>query len=196
MREEVRLPEIHAPEHSWAWRAWHHFRTITHHRLLVMRHCFKTGLYRQGLTHDLSKYSPTEFIQGVRYYQGDKSPNTAERHDKGYSEAWLHHKGRNKHHFEYWIDLSSNHGGPLEGKRMPSRYLAEMVCDRIAASKVYKGEAYTDRTSLDYFNLERTSQAFLMHPDTAAELERILTIVADEGEDAAFAYMRRHLLGK
>lgn len=133
---------------------------------------------------------------GVRYYQGDKSPNTAERHVKGYSEAWLHHKGRNKHHFEYWIDLASNHGGFLEGKRMPPRYLAEMVCDRIAASKVYQGDAYTDSASLDYLNRECNSKAFLMHPETKAELERILTIVAQQGEDAAFSYMRHELLGK
>ena len=78
--------------------AWHHFKTITMHRILVMQGCFKMGLYWQGLTHDLSKYSPTEFKTGVQYYQGDKSPNAAEREAKGYSESWLHHKGRNRHH--------------------------------------------------------------------------------------------------
>ena len=85
-----------------------HFCTITRHRLLVCKHCFKIGLYWQGLTHDLSKYSPEEFWTGVRYYQGDRSPNAAEREAIGFSKAWLHHKGRNKHHFEYWIDVSLN----------------------------------------------------------------------------------------
>ena len=84
---------------------WNHFKTITKHRMLVCRHCFQIGLYRQGLTHDLSKYSPEEFFTGVRYYQGTRSPNAAEREDLGYSKAWLHHKGRNKHHYEYWIDM-------------------------------------------------------------------------------------------
>ena len=84
---------------------WGHLSTITKHRTLVMIHCFKVGLYWRGLTHDLSKYSPTEFLVGVRYYQGNRSPNTAEREDKGVSTAWMHHKGRNKHHFEYWTDL-------------------------------------------------------------------------------------------
>ena len=85
---------------------WRHFCTITKHRNLVRKHCFKIGLYRQGLTHDLSKYSPEEFWTGVRFYQGNRSPNAAEREVLGFSKAWLHHKGRNKHHFEYWIDVS------------------------------------------------------------------------------------------
>ena len=68
-------------------KAWQHFKTITHHKLLVMQGCFRVGLYRQGLTHDLSKYSPTEFRVGAKYYQGDRSPNSAERADIGYSTA-------------------------------------------------------------------------------------------------------------
>ena len=77
-----------------------HFKTITAHRHLVCRYCFRLGLYGQGLKHDLSKYSPTEFWRGAKYYQGDRSPNDAERMKNGTSLAWLHHKGRNRHHFE------------------------------------------------------------------------------------------------
>ena len=79
-------------------KAWQHFKTITTHKIWVMRYCFKIGLYWQGLTHDLSKYSPTEFLVGMKYYQGDRSPNNAEREDTGMSKSWMHHKGRNKHH--------------------------------------------------------------------------------------------------
>ena len=89
---------------NYAVNAYRHFNTITHHKMLVMHYCFKAGLYKQGLLHDLSKYSPAEFLVGVKYYAGTKSPNTVERELKVYSGAWLHHKGRNKHHFEYWID--------------------------------------------------------------------------------------------
>lgn len=95
-----------------------HFDTITHHKLLVMKYCFACGLYRQGLAHDLSKYSPTEFIPGCIYYQGDHSPNEAERQAKGYTAAWLHHKGRNKHHLEYWIDYGGGKTG-LVGMKIP-----------------------------------------------------------------------------
>ena len=52
---------------------WGHLKTITHHRHLVMRGCFRMGLIWQGLTHDLSKYSPTEFFAGVRYFQGGRA---------------------------------------------------------------------------------------------------------------------------
>ena len=115
-------------------KAFYHFITLTHHKILVMQGCFKVGLYGQGLLHDMSKYSPAEFLVGARYYQGDRSPNNAEREAVGYSSAWLHHKGRNKHHYEYWIDYSaSDIKGGMTPARMPDKYVVEMLMDRIAA---------------------------------------------------------------
>ena len=119
-----------------AVKALRHFWTVTKHRWLVRQGCFRTGLIWQGLVHDLSKYSPTEFWIGASLYQGDRSPNAAEREEKGYSEAWMHHKGRNRHHYEYWTDMS-----PVtrlyESVPMPRKYLVEMVMDRRAACMVY-----------------------------------------------------------
>ena len=66
-----------------------HFSTITHHKMLVMKTCFKVGLYKQGLLHDLSKYGWTEFRVGCRYYQGTRSPNNAEREDKGLLHGFI-----------------------------------------------------------------------------------------------------------
>ena len=106
--------------------------------MLVLAGCFRVGLYWQGLTHDLSKYSPTEFLIGARYYQGDRSPNAAERQDKGYSEAWMHHKGRNRHHYEYWTDMNMQ-TRCYESVQMPRRYLVEQIMDRRAACIVYQG---------------------------------------------------------
>ena len=100
-------------------KPWSHFRTITKHKMMVMKYCFRVGLYRQGLMHDLSKYSPAEFLVGAKYYQGTRSPNNAEREAIGVSTAWLHHKGRNKHHFEYWVDYSLDHKHVIMGARMP-----------------------------------------------------------------------------
>lgn len=169
-------------------KPWQHFKTITKHRWLVMLGCFRVGLYRQGLTHDLSKYSPTEFWTGARYYQGIRSPNAAEREDKGYSEAWMHHKGRNRHHWEYWTDYSMAQMRYVPVP-MPRRYMAEMICDRIAASKIYNGERYTDACPLAY--LQRGKMHDHMHPDTQALLARFLTQLRDEGEDAMFASLRQ-----
>ena len=110
------------------------------------------------------------------------SPNNAEREDKGYSSAWLHHKGRNKHHMEYWIDYAvekdpgKEHGG-MTGMKMPIRYVAEMFIDRISASKNYQKEKYTDRSPIEYF--EHGRGHYLM---------------AIKGEKATFSFVKYELL--
>lgn len=174
-------------------KTWGHFKTITHHRFLVMAGCFRVGLIRQGLTHDLSKYSPTEFWEGARYYQGNRSPNAAEREDKGYSEAWMHHKGRNRHHYEYWTDMNRQTRS-YESVPMPKRYLVEMVMDRIAACKTYEGKAYTPASALNYFLKSRERE--LMHPKTREELEVLLRMLQDRGEGETFRYIRQMLKEK
>ena len=171
---------------------WLHFKTITRHKLLVMHYCFRAGMYKQGLLHDLSKYAPVEFLVGCKYYQGDRSPNNAEREDTGISKSWLHHKGRNKHHFEYWIDFSKTSQG-IAGAKMPVNYLVEMVMDRIAACKVYRGKDYTDASAWEYYQRERPYLGSAMHPQTKAELEKILMILKLRGEKAAFSYLRKLL---
>lgn len=173
-------------------KAWKHFKTITRHKYLVAKGCFLVGLYRQGLLHDLSKYSPAEFLVGAKYYQGDRSPNNAEREAKGYSAAWLHHKGRNKHHYEYWIDYSTRAvPGGMAPVPMPGRYIAEMVMDRIAASKVYLGDAYTDQSPLKYYY--RGTDKAPIHEETRSILLRLLTMLAEKGEKEAFRYMKEEL---
>ena len=154
-------------------KAIRHFITITHHKILVMQGCFRIGLYKQGLLHDMSKYSPTEFLVGCRYYKGYMSPNNAERADRGYSSAWLHHKGRNKHHLEYWIDYAVSKPGDdkahtkMEGMKMPIRYVCEMFIDRVSASKNYQKEKYTDKSALEYY--EKSVDHYMIHPDTKAD---------------------------
>ena len=168
-----------------------HFKTITHHKLLVMQYCFRVGLIRQGLMHDMSKYSWTEFRVGAKYYTGTRSPNAAEREELGYSTAWLHHKGRNKHHLEYWID----YGGrdmELMGHPMPTRYMVELCLDRIAACRVYHGKAYTDKDPLDY--LEHSRDSRMMHPQTHAQVVEILTMLAERGEKETLRYIRQVVL--
>ena len=172
-------------------KPWQHFKTITKHRWLVMLGCFRVGLYRQGLTHDLSKYSPTEFWMGARYYQGNRSPNAAEREDKGYSEAWMHHKGRNKHHYEYWTDLSPA-TKRYEPVPMPRKYLVEMVMDRRAACMTYEGKKYTSVSPYNYFAKSR--ERLLMHPETERQLAFLLEMLRDQGEEATFRYIKSSVL--
>lgn len=167
-----------------------HYKTITKHRHEVIKHCFKAGIPLQGLRHDLSKYTPTEFIPGARYYFGDKSPNEGERRDKGYSCAWMHHKGRNRHHFEYWTDYNPDTKVP-EPVKMPLKYVAEMFCDRVAASKIYNPESYDDSFPLAYF--EKAKGRRVIHPETSELIENLLTMLKEKGEDETFSYIRKML---
>ena len=141
----------------------------------------------------MSKYSITEFWRGAKYYQGFRSPNDAERRETGVSLAWLHHKGRNKHHLEYWIDynLEKNAQSSMTGYKMPVKYVAEMFCDRLAACRVYLKEAYTDASAYDYYI--KSKSHLLIHPETSEEIERMLLTLKEEGEEAAFAFVRKRL---
>lgn len=169
------------------WHIIKHFSTITKHRHKVIYHCFKCGILWQGLRHDLSKYSPTEFFAGAKYYLGDRSPTEAERRAQGYSNAWLHHKGRNRHHFEYWIDynIKTRRAEPVE---MPLKYVKEMFCDRVAAGKIYLGDKYTDNNPIDYFTRGNAKNS--MHPNTARLLEDWLLMLQREGEEKTFSYIK------
>ena len=172
--------------------AWGHLCTINHHKNLVMKGCFRLGLYKQGLLHDLSKYCPVEFFVGCKYYQGNMSPNNIERREKGYSLAWLHHKGRNKHHMEYWIDygLGTTHEEKrMVGMKMPVKYVVEMFCDRVAASKIYYGKGYTQDMPLAYF--EKGKYCRMIHPETSELIESLLTMLKEKGEKETFAYIRK-----
>lgn len=165
-----------------------HLKVICHHRHLVIKHCRKAGIFWQGLGHDLSKFSPTEFFTGAKYFLGNRSPNEKERELFGYSAAWLHHKGRNRHHFEYWNDVNPA-TKRYEPVKMPTRYLIEMFCDRVAASKTYQGNAYTDEHPLNYFL--RGNAKLSMHPETAETLEMLLRMLAEKGEDETFKYIKQ-----
>lgn len=174
-------------------QAMAHLRTVNRHRALVRKYCIRLGLVWQGLTHDLSKYSPVEFWRGAKYYQGYRSPNDAERIQTGVSLAWLHHKGRNRHHFEYWIDYCIDKDGHvyMGGTKMPKKYVGEMFCDRVAACRIYQGDKYTDASPYDYF--QRSRGHISINTETSELLNRWLLLLKEQGEDAAIAQIREEL---
>ncbi len=128
-----------------------HLILITKHRWVVFKLCCKAGIPIRGLLHDLSKYSITEFSESIKYYNGDHSPILEAKKDKGYSEAWLHHKGRNKHHPEYWYDVNAPQSTPV----MPYKYTVEMLCDKMAAGIIYQGKKWTQDYQLNYWMKEK-----------------------------------------
>lgn len=165
-----------------------HFKTVCKHKWEVGKMCFKCGLYKQGLLHDMSKFSKAEFWTSVKYYRGTCSPIDAEKKDKGYSFAWLHHRGRNPHHWEYWIDnLGTRENKPA---KIPYRYVAEMICDWIGAGKVYMGDKWTQKSPLEYY--EKNKSTMLFHPDTQKLIEKYLKDIADFGTRSFAIRVRNH----
>ena len=154
-----------------------HIKLVTKHKWIVFKLCCKIGIPWRGFMHDWSKFSPTEFWESVKYYDGHRSPIMVCKADKGYSEAWLHHKGRNKHHHQYWIDLSL----PEKAIIMPYKYAAEMVCDELAAGIVYNGKNWTNHTQLDYYTSKERKN--LIHPQVNNFMIAVLTEISENGID-------------
>ena len=154
-----------------------HLNTINKHRFLVFRLSIKAGIPFRGLIHDLSKYFPVEFFEGVKYYNGNASPIKFCKKENGYSKAWLHHKGRNKHHFEYWYDFNTTDKTPV----IPYNYTVELICDNIAASITYSGKQWTPKSLLDYF-LKRKDLEYI-NDDIKKVLIDIYTQVIKNGID-------------
>lgn len=158
-----------------------HLKVVMTHRHYVRKFCFKCGYYKQGILHDLSKYSPTEFLGSVKYFTGNRSPIDNEKDVKGYSLAWFHHKGRNPHHWEHWID----NVGTYENKpaRIPYKYVVEMVCDWLAAGITYTKENpdYNKPYALPYEYYKSHKKFRIFHPDTQELLERFLCIIELQG---------------
>ena len=153
-----------------------HFWLVTKHKHEVFKNCLKCGIVWQGIVHDLSKFTPVEFIEGARYFQGNRSPIGACRRETGVSKAWLHHKGRNKHHIEYWHDVECK-VHPM----MPYKYAVECVCDKLAATKIYNGKSYTNQKPLEHWL--SYGYKVLGHPKTMEFIRVVFEDIQLHGED-------------
>ena len=154
-----------------------HTKLVIKHKWVVFKLCCKIGIPWRGFMHDWSKFSPTEFWESIKYYTGNGSPFKLCKFEKGYSKALLHHKGRNKHHPEYWIDYSL----PDKTVIMPYKYAAEMICDKMAAGIVYSGKEWTNNTQIDYYMKERETS--LIHPQIDKFMIAVFTEVSKNGLD-------------
>jgi len=152
-----------------------HMRLVGRHRRAVRKNCRKCGIFWRGLVHDLSKYSPTELFESAKYYQGNRSPIGVCRRTVGVSYAWLHHKGRNKHHIEYWLDPDCT-VTPM----MPYKYAVECVCDKIAATKTYAGKSYTP--DMPYLHWKKYGCKVDGNPKTMAFIERVFLDLMEKDE--------------
>lgn len=154
-------------------KALKHLRVILVHKYNVMKLTFRIGLFYQGLVHDLSKFSPTEFFESAKYYtDGKKSPISTCKKKVGYSKAWLHHFGRNKHHHEYWYDYKS----PIETPIIPYKYVAEMICDDLSAGITYAGKDWNTEWQYNYYM--KSKERIHINPLISEFLETIYKEVA------------------
>lgn len=164
-----------------------HFIKICKHKKWVFYYCKKAGIPIQGLVHDLSKFSPTEFLESVKYYQGASSPIDACKKEKGYSNAWFHHKGRNKHHYEYWTDNFDYGGKPIE---MPLKYKKEMICDYMAAGRAYYGSKFTFEKEYEWWQ-NKKQKPLLMHEKDKAFVDNFFECCKKCGEEKAFRKLKK-----
>lgn len=153
-----------------------HFIKILTHKYWVCYYCFKCHLYWQGIIHDLSKFSFIEFFESAKYYQGNISPIDACKKENGISLAWMHHKGINKHHFEYWIDFSSTNPNKVFPQKMPKKYAIEMLCDYIGAGRAYNGKNFTFEGELKWW--KKKKKVVFMHEDTILYISKCLEKLA------------------
>lgn len=163
---------------------YYHFIRVVKHKHWVGKYCFKCGIPMQGITHDMSKFAPAEFLEGARYYQDPLNPVDAAKEEKGYSEAWLRHKGRNKHHYEYWQDgFDKGHGG--EPIAMPYKYAVEFLCDYLGTARARLGKnGFSYKLAYEWWR-HRIRNPIAMHPATKAFIDDILYSLGEK-EDEQF----------
>ena len=156
-----------------------HLKTVLKHKYYVFGYCVKFGIPWRGFKHDLSKFSPTEFFESVKYCTGTCSPiDTCKRHNE-YSKAWQHHKGRNTHHYEYWQD---NFDKGTTHLIMPFDDNLEMLCDFLGASRAYNKDLHFEqvfKTELQWWLNAKDSKNG-MHPVNKEFITKALNMLADE----------------
>ncbi len=156
-----------------------HLWMVIKHKAWVFYFACKIGIPVRGFFHDFSKFSPIEFFESVRYYTGISSPIPECKKDKGYSLAWQHHKGRNPHHYEYWMDNFDNGGTPI---RIPFKYVVEMTCDWLAAGKSYQGKNFNFADELKWWKVKRTLVQKSMHPAIILFFDGVFDCMARENK--------------
>lgn len=130
-----------------------HLKNIFIHKYWVFHYCRIFGITWRGIVHDLSKFHPTEFFESVKYYQGTSSPIPACKKVNKVSYGWQHHKGRNPHHYEYWVDNLDN--GKPTYHLIPYEYVMEMLADWFAAGRTYKGKGFRVLDEVEWWREKR-----------------------------------------
>ena len=153
-----------------------HFKTVCIHKYFVFKYMSKAGYPVRGFMHDWSKFSPTEFFESVKYFDGKVSPIVRCKQANGYSLAWQHHKGTNPHHYEYWVDNLDNGGVAI---KIPYKYLVELICDYLAAGRTYRGKDFTYVDELEWWKRKLVNEKPKIHHESANFITFVFTCLAN-----------------
>ena len=155
-----------------------HLKVVHKHRKYVRQMCFKMGIPWQGLIHDLSKYSIKE-LSICKYYGGSKSPHAYCRDELGYSPSWINHYHRNKHHWQFWLDIE-DWPDKVTPIKMPYKYVIEMFCDFVGAGKAYNQGKWDENMPWDYYQKACKGKR-LMDECSDYLLVKLLWILKEDG---------------
>lgn len=155
---------------------------LTRHKWYVFIECCKFGLYWRGLTHDLSKFLPSEFFAyaknfyGNFYKHGGGGTGYFKRRDiidKNFEFAWILHQKRNKHHWQWWVLSKPQYNG-FTILEMPDEYRKEMVADWRGASHA---QGFGGNAKNWYI---KNKKRMLLHPKTRMWIEEQLEVKKEE----------------
>jgi len=138
---------------------WKYFKYIVEHKWNVGIECIKAGLFWHAITHDISKFRPSEFIPYARFFHRKdraKGYKTSDENDVDFQTGWLLHQKRNKHHWNYWVSVTRKE--EIIPIKMPVKYVIQMVCDWRGMSRKFGG------TAKEYY--EKNKQNFILHTHT------------------------------
>ena len=97
--------------------------------------------------------------------------------------AWMHHKGRNRHHYEYWVDYLDKGGIPIQ---MPFEDALEMICDFLGAAKAYSKNSKTEfsyKYEYEIWWKNKISKPIAMHIQTKMFCELMFKRMRNENSD-------------
>lgn len=148
-----------------------HLSYIIRHKWYVMLECFKCGLYWRGITHDLSKLRPEEFLPYSNYFHGDikrgrdstgyyKPTDTG---DASFDYAWFLHQKRNDHHWQWWV--YPDEGEKVKVLKMSHKAMVEMLCD-------WRGAGIAQGTPDTLAWYTKNKHKMLLHPETRTWIEK------------------------
>ena len=108
---------------------WQYLSYVIRHKWFVLVAGLRLGVpIWQLITHDWSKFTPSEWPAYVRWFQvKDRSAEAKAAFDA----AWDHHWMSNPHHWQYWLMWDKGQTTALD---MSFRYIIEMLCDWTAMS--------------------------------------------------------------